>query len=135
MNKIQVVAGIIMNSEKKMLITKRKKHLSNGGKWEFPGGKVEKNEKYEEALHREIFEELKINIEILSFFDKTETKIKNKIIVLSVFFAKCLSGTIKMVDHDDYKWIDIIEIDNFLFSDADFFVTEKLKVLNKNLHL
>ena len=61
---INVVAAIIKNCEGKILITQRNLKKSQGGLWEFPGGKIEKGETREEAIIREIKEELTIEINV-----------------------------------------------------------------------
>ena len=63
MNPTDVVAAII-KKEDQYLLAKRSKEKYMGLKWEFPGGKVEQNETFKDALSREIFEELNVNIEI-----------------------------------------------------------------------
>jgi len=63
MNPTDVVAAIIKKGDH-YLIAKRSKEKYMGLKWEFPGGKVEKNETFKDALSREILEELNVNIEI-----------------------------------------------------------------------
>ena len=63
---IEVVAGIIYK-DNKFLIAQRNLNKAQGGLWEFPGGKVEKNESYERALKREIKEELNADIEVIEY--------------------------------------------------------------------
>ena len=61
---INVVAAVIKNEDGKILITQRNLQKSQGGLWEFPGGKIEPNETKENAIVREIKEELDIDIEV-----------------------------------------------------------------------
>ena len=67
---INVVAAIIRNKEGKILIAQRNLKKSQGGLWEFPGGKIEENETREEAIVREIKEELEMDIKVISYFDE-----------------------------------------------------------------
>ena len=60
---IRVAVAVIINQNKEILIAKRSKDQHQGNKWEFPGGKAEENETSEEALHREILEELGIEVQ------------------------------------------------------------------------
>ncbi|MGB1518467.1 MAG: NUDIX domain-containing protein, partial [Crocinitomicaceae bacterium] len=61
---ITVICGIITNAEGKIFIARRKKDKSLGGKWEFPGGKIEKDETQEECLQRELNEELNMQVKV-----------------------------------------------------------------------
>ena len=67
---IDVVAAIITNSEGKILIAQRNLKKSQGGLWEFPGGKIEPNETPEEAIVREIKEKLNKEIKCNNYFEK-----------------------------------------------------------------
>lgn len=62
---IHVVAAVIYNSRQQILLAQRPLHKHQGGKWEFPGGKVESHETATLALKRELFEELGIDAECL----------------------------------------------------------------------
>ena len=75
---INVVAAIITNSEGKILIAQRNFKKSQGGLWEFPGGKIEPNETPEEAIAREIKEELNMDIKCDNYFDEKYTNIQIK---------------------------------------------------------
>src|SRR5579872_2671749 len=60
--RVHVAVGVISDGADRILISKRAEHLHQGGLWEFPGGKVEANETVQDALRRELFEELAIEI-------------------------------------------------------------------------
>jgi len=62
MSRIEVVAGIILDNQERILLAKRASHQHQGDKWEFPGGKVEAGEDAREALSRELKEELSIDV-------------------------------------------------------------------------
>ena len=68
MTAIKVSMGIIVDSEGKILIAQRNLQKNFGGMWEFPGGKQEANESPEDALIRELKEELSIDVEVLQSF-------------------------------------------------------------------
>lgn len=65
MTLIRAAIAVIMDEHKRVLITKRSPHLSKGGCWEFPGGKLECNESPEIALIREVYEE--VGLEVMSY--------------------------------------------------------------------
>ena len=89
MNIINVVAGVITKENLFFIAQRnRKKHL--GLKWEFPGGKVYKNEKNEDALKREIKEELSITILVKKKLQKKDTEMKKLILSYIIIFVKSL---------------------------------------------
>ena len=124
---INVVAGVIRNENGKILITQRNLKKAQGGLWEFPGGKIEPNETKENAIVREIKEELEIDIEVESYLDEKVFNYPEKDINLIALECKKTNGEIKLLEHEDYKWIDNSELDNFEFAPADIFIVKKLK--------
>lgn len=124
---IEVVAAIITNNEGKILITQRNLKKSQGGLWEFPGGKIEKGETREEAIIREIKEELTIDIKVDEYFDEKIFNYPEKDINLIALKCSKINGNIKLTEHEDAKWVQISELDKFEFAPADIFVVEQLK--------
>ena len=104
---IEVVAGIIYNDNNKILIAKRNHLKDQGNLYEFPGGKVEKNESYEDALIREIKEELEMDIIVLNKIDEEIFEYPEKKIKLIAFNAKAINRSIKMKEHEDLKWVNL----------------------------
>ena len=115
---INVVAAIIKKDNHFLIVQRnRKKHL--GLKWEFPGGKVEESETFEEALTREIKEELDI---IISLQDKiTEEKYKDKKIDIILHYYLCNqeSGIIKLNEHENLAWVQKKDFDKYEFAEGD----------------
>lgn len=129
METINVTAAII-EKDGKFLIAKRGvgRHLE--GKWEFPGGKIEKQETPEMCLVRELQEEFGIITDIGNFiaesiFDYGDRKIK-----LLGYYATYLSGEFKLNAHDEIRWINKSEFGTFDFAPADLPLIEK--ILNSN---
>lgn len=120
---IEVVAGIIYK-DNKFLIAQRNLKKSQGGFWEFPGGKVEPGETYEEALRREIKEEFDADIEVNEYVGENVHHYTEKDIKLIFYKAKLVSNDIKLLEHEDFRWITKQEKDNFEFSGADKAVFE-----------
>lgn len=120
---IEVVAGIIYK-EDKFLIAQRNLKKSQGGFWEFPGGKVEQGETYEEALKREIKEEFDADIEVKEYVGENIHHYPEKDIKLIFYKAELLSNTIKLLEHEDFRWITKEDKDKFEFSGADKAVFE-----------
>ena len=113
-----VVAAVIRKNNKYLIVQRnRKKHL--GLKWEFPGGKVKENETFEEALLREIKEELNI---IINLHDKiTEEKYKDEKIdiLLHYYFCTQVGGTIQLIEHEDLAWVEKKDFKNYDFAEGD----------------
>ena len=119
---IDVVAAVIQNEEGKILIAQRNLKKSQGGLWEFPGGKIEPNETKEEAIIREIKEEMDIDIETKKFIDQKIFNYPDKDINLIAIECKQIKGDIKLNEHEDFKLFNKNELKNFNFSPADKFI-------------
>ena len=115
---IEVVAGIIYKNNK-FLMAQRNLKKDQGGLWEFPGGKVEKNESYENALIREIKEELNADIEVDEYVGENVHHYPENDIKLIFYKAKLLSEQIELLEHESYEWITKEEKDKFEFAGAD----------------
>ena len=116
---MDVVAAIIENNDGDILIAKRNSKKSQGGLWEFPGGKIEKNESADDAIKREIKEELNIDIEINKWLIEKRHEYPEKTINLILCSDKWIGGELDLSEHEDSKWIKKEDIFNFQFADAD----------------
>ncbi len=125
---INVVAAVIKDENEKILITQRNLKKAQGGLWEFPGGKIEPNETRENAIVREIKEELDIDIEVKSYLSEKVFNYPEKDINLIALECKKINGEIRLLEHEDYKWVSKNELDNFEFAPADLFIIEKIKM-------
>ena len=101
---IRVVCGIVFNDDKKILVTRRRKGEFTG-KWEFPGGKIEKGETYEECLNRELEEELSIKVSIKSHYAEYIYSYPKFSINLISMVCLYEGGEIKLTDHDKFSWV------------------------------
>lgn len=113
------VAVALIKKEGKIFIQKRPSIGLMAGLWEFPGGKVEKGESEQEALHREIKEELGIvikNIRPLRIIKHAYTSFK---VELHCFEADYESGLLKLNSSVDGKWVDVLELKNYPFPAAN----------------
>ena len=122
MKLINVVAAIILK-ENLYLIAKRNRNKHLGLKWEFPGGKVEQNESFQEALIREILEELDIIINVKHKVAEKDYK-DNKInIKIHYYLCSIKHGNPNLSEHEAYAWVEKKNIYQY-----DFVVGDK-KVL------
>ena len=123
---INVVAGIIYRDDGKFLIAQRNLNKNQGWLWEFPGGKLEPGETCEEALAREIREEMAADIEVLECVGENIHHYPEKDIKLVFYKAKLLSDDVTLLEHEDCKWITKEDKDKFEFVGADVKVFEMI---------
>ncbi|MBC1419656.1 (deoxy)nucleoside triphosphate pyrophosphohydrolase [Listeria fleischmannii] len=122
---INVVAGAIIKEEK-ILCARRKKEKSLGGLWEFPGGKIEVNELPEEALKREIMEEMNLELEIGEKVCTSTYTYDFGEVHLTVFYCKIIKGNMKLNDHDKILWLDRSELNSLEWAPADIDAVNKI---------
>ena len=113
-----VVAAIIKKDDF-YLLAKRSKDKYMGLKWEFPGGKVEQNETFKEALIREILEELNVNIEIHS--KVTEERYQDDKINITLHYYLCtlIDTSIVLSAHEEIKWVKKQDFSKYEFVPGD----------------
>lgn len=124
-NIVQVVAALIWK-ENKFMICQRPANKTRAFQWEFVGGKAEKGETREEALIRECREELDITVKVGNIFMEVDHKYPDINVHLTLFNAEIADGEIKMLEHNDIKWITPDEIKDFTFCPADKDILEKI---------
>jgi len=93
------------------------KHLA--GYWEFPGGKLEKNEAPEHCLARELNEEFGIHVQVGQFMGESTYDYGHKIIRLLAYRVILLSGKFELRDHDEVKWLNKNELHCLQWAPAD----------------
>lgn len=120
------VTAAIIKDENRLLIAKRHSKDTLGGKWEFPGGKIEPGETPQECLVREIKEELGVEVKIGPFYDDNVYSTQDHHIHLLFYWAKVTNGEVIPVVHDDLKWTTIEELANFDFALADIPIVKRL---------
>ena len=125
MKTLNVVAAII-HKDDKILATKRG-YGEFINQWEFPGGKIEENETKEEALIREIKEELNIDIEITNFALDLEYQYPTFYLKMSCFDCIIKNGTPKLLEHNDARWLSKDELDDVNWIPADIAAVDYLK--------
>ncbi|MEJ7559039.1 MAG: (deoxy)nucleoside triphosphate pyrophosphohydrolase [Pedobacter sp.] len=103
---VLVVCGIIKDSEGNVLVTQRSATMALPFKWEFPGGKVEQGESHEEAIKREINEELHIKILIINRLPEFTHQYPTFTITLIPFVCNIVRGLIKLTEHHAFRWVN-----------------------------
>lgn len=120
MNKktIEVVAAVI-KQENKFFIAQRANKGELSMKWEFPGGKIETSETHQDALSRELFEELNIRVNVRDFITTVFHEYNSFKLIMHVYFVDIFDGVIKLNEHLDYKWLSKPDLKNLDLADAD----------------
>ena len=117
---VQVVGGILINNSGKVLVAKRASHKSNGGFWEFPGGKVEPGEQNEEALARELKEELGIEVEVKNLLCSNSHTSEHGRIELHCYFCIIQAGTPQALEHSEVEYCTALELRELVFTPANW---------------
>ena len=131
MKTVNVVAAIIIK-DKKIFATQGGYGEFKDG-WEFPGGKVEKGENPENAIVREIKEELDTVIEVIEYFDTVEYDYPNFHLSMKCYICTVVSGKLELLEHEAAKWLDKDSLDSVAWLPADLGLVDKLKdYLSKN---
>ncbi|HCO28863.1 MAG TPA: 8-oxo-dGTP diphosphatase MutT [Lachnospiraceae bacterium] len=125
MKTIQVVAAII-KEDNKILATQRGYGEFQGG-WEFPGGKIELGETKEEALIREIREELDTEVIVEELFDTVEYDYPNFHLSMDCFICSIKTGNFVLKEHQEARWLTKETLDSVEWLPADQGLIEKLK--------
>lgn len=125
MKTIKVVAAVIKSNDE-IFVTQRGYGEFKDG-WEFPGGKVEKGETKEEALIREIKEELDTVIKVDSYLDTIEYDYPDFHLSMDCFVCSIVEGHLVLKEHEDSKWIKKEEIDTLNWLPADLIILDKVK--------
>jgi 8-oxo-dGTP diphosphatase len=127
MKTVEVVAAIIIK-DNKILCTQRSiddPYLSL--KWEFPGGKIEKDESHREALKREIQEELNLNIEVKNLFLTVNHTYPHFHLIMHTYLCTMKGDAFTLNEHNHYKWLDAKALSSLDWVEADIPIVSKIK--------
>lgn len=125
MKTIEVVAAVIKN-ENKIFATQRGYGEFKDG-WEFPGGKIETGETPEEALIREIKEELNTEIKVGRLLDTVEYDYPKFHLTMHCYLCTIKSGKLELKEHEAAKWLTEDTLDSVEWLPADLGLIEKMK--------
>lgn len=123
---IKVAAAVLVKG-KHIFIARRRKNEKLGGKWEFPGGKVEQGETLQACLEREMMEEFRIKISVGRLIGESVCYYSHMAVHLFAFWAEWEAGIIEPNSHDECRWVKISELDDYDFAEADLPVVEKIQ--------
>lgn len=131
MKKMIEVVAAVFNDGNKYFCAQRKDKGELAKKWEFPGGKIEVNETHQEALVREIKEELSAGIKVGDFITTVVHEYNTFILTMHAYSCQIVSGELIISEHLDSKWLSLDEMKHYDFAAADLPIIEKLKAIKK----
>ena len=128
MKTIEVVAGVIRDGEK-IFATQRGYGDCKDG-WEFPGGKMEPGEIPQQALARELREELAVEVEVNEFICTVDYDYPKFHLTMHCFYCTVISGELKLLEHEAARWLDASQLRDVDWLPADI---EVVKAIEKAL--
>ncbi len=130
MKTIRVVAAIIKAQDdmgNSMIFATQRGYGDFKDGWEFPGGKIEEGETPQEALRREIWEELDTEIEVGDLIDTIEYDYPNFHLSMDCFWAEILSGDLVLKEHEAARWLKKEQLGSVEWLPADITLIEKIR--------
>jgi mutator protein MutT len=119
----------LIRRDREFLISQRKKNDSFGSMWEFPGGKKNPEESFEECVVREVKEEVGIDVCVHEKFMEISPRYYERIIWLNFFLCSHVSGDPSPVDCEKIEWVRVENLKNYAFPPANDIVIRKLNDL------
>jgi 8-oxo-dGTP diphosphatase len=120
------VTAAVMEEGGRLFVARRKEGKNLAGKWEFPGGKVEPGETPEEALERELAEELDLRVRVGCFLCSTTFASGKREFELLAYSVERLGGEPVLREHDACAWVTPAELRDYELADSDRKVVEEL---------
>ncbi|WP_415879769.1 Nudix family hydrolase [Methylomonas sp. TEB] len=117
--RLHVAVGVIRDGDGRILITQRAKHAHQGGLWEFPGGKLEADEPVQQALARELAEEVGIQVETATPLIKINHDYGDRHVLLDVWNVSAFAGQARGCEGQAMRWIDAEQLKEFTFPAAN----------------
>ena len=132
-NIVHVAVGVIYDQHGRILIAKRSVESHQGGLWEFPGGKLEKNETVQQALKRELYEELRINIIQMTPLIRIHHDYDDKSVLLDVWSVNDFSGTAIGHEDQEVRWINKEDLPSYDFPAANYSIIKSIQLPDEYL--
>lgn len=121
-----IVLAAIIRYKNKILIAKRYVKELNMHKWEFPGGKLEKDENLSECLKREIKEELNLDISVGEIFEVVYYRYSKKTVLILTYLCDSTTYNAQAIECEEYNWIEFKELESYDFLEADKAIVDKI---------
>ncbi len=129
MKRIHVAVGVVLNNQNQVLLAKRPSHLHQGGKWEFPGGKVESGETSSQALIRELKEEVNLIVIATSPLMTISHDYSDKEVFLDIHMVNGYSGLAEGLEGQQVLWANVDKLREYDFPEANTPIIDKLQSL------
>lgn len=122
---INVVGAVVVRDDT-VLAAQRSAGMSLPGLWEFPGGKIESGETPQEALAREMNEELLCTVEIGAHVETTSHEYAFGVVNLMTYYATLVGGEPQLTEHSEIRWIPVSKLDSVEWAPADVPAVERI---------
>ena len=132
MKTIRVTAAIMIEDDR-VFIAQRHPDDFMGGKWEFPGGKIDPDETPQACLQRELHEELGILTDVHDMFAMSQHTYPNRMVEILAYTVTIREGQITLHEHSDARWVAIQELHEYDMCEADLPFVEKLQQENSHI--
>ncbi|WP_108944748.1 8-oxo-dGTP diphosphatase MutT [Shewanella halifaxensis] len=126
MNKLVHVAVGVIKDGNSILLAKRPQALHQGGKWEFPGGKVEQGETTSEALIRELKEEVNLDVINTSPMMEIHHDYGDKKVFLDIHWVENFTGAARGMEGQQVCWVEKEDLQQYDFPEANKAILEKI---------
>ena len=126
MKQVWVAVGVIYDPKQGYFICRRAIHQHQGGKWEFPGGKVELEETVQQALQRELQEEIGINVTAAEPLLVIEHNYSDKSVKLDVWLVTAFAGKAQSLEGLENRWVQLNELSKLDFPEANRLIIDVL---------
>ncbi len=130
---IHVAVGVVQRGDGRILIARRPDHLHMGGRWEFPGGKVEEGETVQQALTRELREEVAIEVKDLKPLTEIRHDYPEKTVLLDTWWVTKFKGEASGQEGQQSAWVAVAELFDYQFPDANQEIIEAILATGSHL--
>lgn len=132
MKKHIYVVGAVIVRDGKIMCAQRGNTKAMSGKWEFPGGKIEEGETPQEALKREIQEEMQCTVEVGEAIETTVYDYEFGVVHLSTFYCSLVEGVPALTEHAAIRWLAAEELGTLDWAPADVPAVERVMSLSQS---
>lgn len=126
---VHVAVGVVVNRDREVLVARRHDDQHQGGLWEFPGGKVAAGENVQQALKRELREEVNITVRECASLLKIHHDYGDKQVLLDVWFVNIFSGDAVGCEGQPVRWVPVDELDTLEFPAANLGIVTAVRNL------